>query len=124
MQLDFASFWGTVDLFLSFMLGTMLKISIKDAHGKMHSIEGDDVSSILEKAESQGIDLPYSCRAGACTTCKCKVTKGKEHLDQNKLGEPIMDVGPDEFLICIGGCKSEAIKDPDIHEVEMEVLNM
>lgn len=105
------------------MLVTMLKISIKDAHGKMYRIEGDDVSSILEKAESQGIDLPYSCRVGACSVCTCKVTKGKEYLDQNKLGEPIMDVGPDEFLICIGGCKSEAIKDPDIHEVEMEVMN-
>lgn len=101
----------------------MLKISIKDQEGKMHVIEGDDTSSILEKAESQGIDLPYSCRAGACTTCKCKVLKGKEHLDQNKLGEPVLDVGSDEFLICIGGCKSDVVKDTDTHEVELEVMN-
>lgn len=101
----------------------MIKISVKDLNGNTHVIEGDNTMSILEKAESVGIDLPFSCRAGACTTCLCKVKKGKEFLDQTKRGEPVVDLQEDEFLICIGGCKTEAVQDKDKHEVELETVN-
>ena len=32
---------------------------------------------ILHTAESQGIDLPFSCRNGACTACAVRVTSGQ-----------------------------------------------
>ena len=43
-------------------------------------IEGE---SVLEAAERAGIDLPFSCRSGVCSTCRTKVVRGEVRMDQN-----------------------------------------
>ena len=39
--------------------------------------------SILEAALAQGIELPYSCKAGVCSTCRCKRLAGELDMDAN-----------------------------------------
>lgn len=54
--------------------------------GREHKITCSDDTYILDAAEEAGIDLPYSCRAGACSSCLCKVTSGTyDDTDQSFL---------------------------------------
>ncbi|WDE11990.1 2Fe-2S iron-sulfur cluster-binding protein [Thalassomonas haliotis] len=47
------------------------------------STTADGSSSLLEVAESAGIELDYSCRSGACGMCKVKVENGDVHQAEN-----------------------------------------
>jgi len=42
-----------------------------------------DGQNILDAALAQGIELPYSCKAGVCSTCRCKRVEGEVDMDAN-----------------------------------------
>lgn len=39
--------------------------------------------SVLDAAAAAGIELPFSCRAGVCSTCRTKVVSGSVEMAQN-----------------------------------------
>lgn len=42
-----------------------------------------DGMSVLDAGLAQGLDLPYSCKGGVCSTCKAKVLEGEVEMDNN-----------------------------------------
>jgi ring-1,2-phenylacetyl-CoA epoxidase subunit PaaE len=40
-------------------------------------------SSVLEGALMEGVDLPFACKGGVCSTCRARLLDGKVEMDQN-----------------------------------------
>ncbi len=59
-------------------------------------------NSILEFAESNGIQPDYSCREGVCGTCLTKIESGEVSYKE----EPLYPTQEDEILICCSKPKS------------------
>jgi len=51
--------------------------------GKEHEIAIGPDEHLLDAALNAGLDLPFSCKAGVCCTCRAKVQDGEVVMDKN-----------------------------------------
>jgi ring-1,2-phenylacetyl-CoA epoxidase subunit PaaE len=59
------------------------EVTIIDGGKEFHFVMDDDFDNILDGALAAGADLPFACKGGVCSTCKCQVKEGSVKMKIN-----------------------------------------
>ncbi len=59
------------------------EVTIIDGGKEFHFVMDEDFDTILDGALAAGADLPFACKGGVCSTCKCRVIEGAVEMKVN-----------------------------------------
>lgn len=76
-----------------------VNVTIHDGGKDFHFVMTKDYDNILDAALAAGADLPFACKGGVCSTCKCQLVEGKVEM---KINYALVDeeVAKDYILSC------------------------
>jgi ferredoxin len=85
------------------------RVEVRDRRtGEVFALTVPADRPLLEYFEEQGIELPFACRQGACTTCAVRVLAGElEQRDAMGLSPTLQREG--YALFCVARARSAAI---------------
>ena len=69
------------------------------ASGRVFSADAD--MPILNAASKAGVSIPYSCKTGRCSSCKCKVIAGETEALQEEVGLSASEKADGWVLSCL-----------------------
>ena len=68
-----------------------------------------NADTVLDAAARAGLDLPFSCRAGVCSTCRTKVVSGEVEMAENYALEE-WELAQGYVLACQSRVKTSALE--------------
>lgn len=82
-------------------------LKIQTTYGKAFSQSAGQ--TLLDAAANSGICLPYSCKTGRCSTCKCKVISGQSVTTVDELGLTSEEKAQGFILSCVRSALTEMV---------------
>jgi ring-1,2-phenylacetyl-CoA epoxidase subunit PaaE len=86
-----------------------VEVTIVDAGKEFQFTMTKDYDNILDAALGAGADLPFACKGGVCSTCKCRVIEGSVEMKVNYALEED-DLAQGFVLSCQSVPTSERVK--------------